>query len=150
MVGASDSDFLRVHPILNVLGAQVVHVGEVGAGQIAKAANQIIVGLTIGAVAEAFALARHGGADLDKVRQALQGGFASSQILEVHGQRMIESEYEPGGKSSTQRKDLHQALCFAKSLGIQLPATELCLKRYDELIENGGGSLDHSALFTLY
>ena len=150
MVGASKHDFRRVRGILEVLGRRITHVGDVGNGQIAKAANQIIVGLTIGAVAEAFAFARRGGADLDKVRQALSDGFASSRILEVHGKRMISGNYEPGGKSVTQQKDLYQALEFAQHLGIRLPATEQCLNRYDELIEKGGGALDHSALFTLY
>ena len=150
MVGASESDMQRVKPILDVLGKQVVHVGDVGSGQIAKAANQIIVGLTIGAVAEAFALARDGGADLDKVWQALSGGFADSRILQLHGRRMIEQNFVPGGTARTQHKDLSQALTFANSNSTNLPSTELCRNLYEKLICQGDGQMDHSALFRLY
>ena len=150
MVGASESDMQCVKPILDVLGKKVVHVGDVGSGQIAKAANQIIVGLTIGAVAEAFALARDGGADLDKVWQALSGGFADSRILQVHGRRMIEQNFVPGGTAHTQHKDLSQALTFADSNATNLPSTELCRNLYEKLIRQGDGQMDHSALFRLY
>ena len=150
MVGASESDMQRVKPILDVLGKQVVHVGDVGSGQIAKAANQIIVGLTIGAVAEAFALARDGGADLDKVWQALSGGFADSRILQLHGRRMIEQNFVPGGTARTQHKDLSQALTFADSNATNLPSTELCRDLYEKLIRQGDGQMDHSALFRIY
>ena len=150
MVGASESDMQRVKPILDVLGKQVVHVGDVGSGQIAKAANQIIVGLTIGAVAEAFALARDGGADLDKVWQALSGGFADSRILQLHGRRMIEQNFVPGGTARTQHKDLSQALAFANSNATNLPSTELCCDLYEKLICQGDGQMDHSALYRLY
>ena len=150
MVGASESDMQRVKPILDVLGKQVVHVGDVGSGQIAKAANQIIVGLTIGAVAEAFALARDGGADLDKVWQALSGGFADSRILQLHGRRMIEQNFVPGGTARTQHKDLSQALTFADSNATNLPSTELCRDLYEKLIRQGHGQMDHSALFRIY
>ena len=150
MVGASESDMQRVKPILDVLGKQVVHVGNVGSGQIAKAANQIIVGLTIGAVAEAFALARDGGADLDKVWQALSGGFADSRILQLHGRRMIEQNFVPGGTALTQHKDLSQALTFADSNATNLPSTELCRDLYEKLIRQGDGQMDHSALFRIY
>ena len=150
MVGASESDMERVKPVLNALGKQVTHIGEVGCGQIAKAANQIIVGLTIGAVSEAFALAQHGGANLDQVWQALGGGFAGSRILEVHGRRMIEDNFRPGGAATTQKKDLKQALDFASAIGIDLPSTQLCHDLYDELVRRGEGGLDHSALFRLY
>ncbi len=150
MVGASESDMERVKPVLNALGKQVTHIGEVGCGQIAKAANQIIVGLTIGAVSEAFALAQHGGANLDQVWKALSGGFAGSRILEVHGRRMIEDNFRPGGAATTQKKDLNQALDFASTIGIDLPSTRLCHDLYDKLVQRGEGGLDHSALFRLY
>lgn len=150
MVGGSEHDLLRAEPILRVLGNRIVHIGDVGCGQIAKAANQIIVGLTIGAVAEAFALAKSGGADLDKVWQALSGGFAGSKILEVHGRRMIDNEFAPGGTAITQKKDLSQALKFASVVGADLPSTSLCHDLYDKLIQQGDGNLDHSALFRLY
>ncbi len=147
MAGGSDAAVGRAMPIFEALGKNITHVGDVGAGQVAKAANQIIVGLTIGAVAEALTLAKRSGVDAAKVRAALQGGFAASRILEVHGERMINGTFEPGGKAVTQRKDLFQALELAKSLGLELPATALNMALYDRLIENGGGELDHSALF---
>ncbi len=146
MVGTNEDTFARVEPIFKTLGKNITHVGEVGAGQVAKAANQIIVGLTIGAVAEALALAKRAGVDPGKVRQALAGGFAASRILEVHGLRMVDQTFDPGGKATTQRKDLAQALELAQELGMELPATALNRDLYDKLIEMGGGELDHSAL----
>ncbi|MCH6583436.1 MAG: NAD(P)-dependent oxidoreductase [Proteobacteria bacterium] len=146
MVGASEDAFARAKPIFKVLAKNITHVGEVGAGQVAKAANQIIVGVTIGAVAEALALAKRAGVDPAKVRQALAGGFAASRILEVHGLRMVDQTFDPGGKATTQRKDLVQALELAQQLGMELPATALNRDLYDKLIEMGGGELDHSAL----
>ena len=116
------------------------------AEQFAKAANQVIVGLNIGAVAEALTLAKKAGADPARVRQALAGGFADSRILEIHGQRMVDGTFDPGGKCTTQRKDLSQALELAQELGLELPATALNMALYDKVIEAGHGSLDHSAL----
>lgn len=147
MVGGLDAAVERAMPLFRVLGKNITRVGDVGAGQVAKAANQVIVGLTIGAVAEALTLAKRSGVDPAKVREALQGGFAASRILEVHGERMVKSTFEPGGKVVTQRKDLSQALELAKSFGLELPATSLNMALYDRLIEAGGGELDHSALF---
>ena len=132
------------------MGKRLTHVGGVGAGQVAKAANQVIVGLTIGAVAEALALAKSAGVDPAKVREALVGGFASSRILELHGQRMIDGNFAPGGRSTTQRKDLKQALDLAGQCELDMPATRLTLELYDRLIAEGGADLDHSALFKLY
>lgn len=146
MAGGSDAAMDKAMPVFRVLGENITHVGDVGAGQVAKAANQIIVGLTIGAVAEALTLARRSGVDPAKVRAALQGGFAASRILEVHGERMITGSFEPGGKAVTQRKDLFQALALAKRAGLELPATALNMALYDRLIAEGGGELDHSAL----
>jgi 2-hydroxy-3-oxopropionate reductase len=113
---------------------------------VTKAANQISVGLNIGAVAEALTLAKRAGANLNRVREALMGGFAASRILEVHGQRMIDESFEPGGKITTQHKDLSQALDLATAYDQQLPATQLNRALYQELIDQGHGSLDHSAL----
>jgi 2-hydroxy-3-oxopropionate reductase len=146
MAGGSDAAMAQAMPIFEVLGKRTTHVGGVGTGQVAKAANQVIVGLNIGAVAEALTLARNAGADPAKVREALQGGFADSRILEVHGQRMISGDFRPGGKCVTQRKDLFQALELAGELGFELPATRLCMKLYDKVITAGHGELDHSAL----
>ena len=146
MAGGTDAAFKRAHPILNILGSRITHIGGAGTGQVAKAANQVIVGLNIGAVAEALTLAKHAGADPAKVRDALAGGFADSRILEVHGQRMIDDTFEPGARATVQRKDMDQALELAAEFGIQLPATSLSRDLYDWLIENGGAELDHAAL----
>lgn len=146
MAGGLDIAMARAMPLFEVLGKNITHVGGVGAGQVAKAANQVIVGLTIGAVAEALTLAKRSGVDPARVRKALQGGFAASRILEVHGERMVKGTFEPGGKAVIQRKDLSQALDLAHSVGLELPATALNMSLYDRLIESGGGALDHSAL----
>ena len=150
MAGGSESAIAKAKPIFDVLGTSFVHIGEVGTGQIAKAANQMIVGLTIGAVAEAMTLVQKAGADLGKVREALMGGFASSRILELHGQRMIDESFQPGGKINTQYKDMSQALDLATEYDQLLPATKLNRQLYQNLIDNGYGELDHSALFLAY
>ncbi len=149
MAGGEDAAIERARPVLEILGARLTHVGPVGTGQVAKAANQVIVGLNIGAVAEALMLAAHAGADPARVRQALAGGFADSRILEVHGQRMIDKTFVPGGKVVTQRKDLVQALELAAELGIEMPATRLNKDLYERMIEAGDGGLDHSALIKI-
>jgi 3-hydroxyisobutyrate dehydrogenase-like beta-hydroxyacid dehydrogenase len=149
MAGGSEEGFNRALPILQVLGERITHVGTSGAGQVAKAANQVIVGLNIGAAAEALALAKAAGVDPGRVRQALQGGFADSRILEVHGKRMVDGDYSLGARCTTQRKDMHQAIELAATLGLDMPATSLSRDLYDKLIEDGGADLDHSALFTL-
>jgi len=146
MAGGEEQAIERARPVLEILGSRFTHIGPVGTGQVAKAANQVIVGLNIGAVAEALMLAAHAGADPARVREALAGGFADSRVLEVHGQRMIERVFSPGGKVVTQRKDLVQALDLADELGIEMPATSLNKSLYERLIEAGDGGLDHSAL----
>jgi 3-hydroxyisobutyrate dehydrogenase-like beta-hydroxyacid dehydrogenase len=150
MAGGSTAAIERARPLFDVLGKAFTHVGEVGAGQVAKAANQVIVGLGIGAVAEALALAESAGVDPTKVRQALMGGFAASRILEVHGQRMIDHDFTPGAKATTQHKDLGQALDLARSHGLSLPATRLTMELFQTLIDQGDGALDHSALIKLF
>ena len=150
MAGGSEAAVKRAWPLFDILGKSTIHVGDVGAGQVAKAANQVIVGLNIGALAEALALAECAGVDPSKVRQALLGGFAASRILEVHGQRMIDNSFAPGGKVTTQHKDLTQALDLAASLGLSLPATHLNMTLYQRLIDKGEGGLDHSALIRLF
>ena len=150
MAGGEDAAIERARPLFEVLGKHLTHVGGVGAGQVAKAANQIIVGLNIGAVAEALALAECAGVDKAKVREALLGGFAASRVLEVHGRRMIEENFTPGAKVATQHKDLRQAMELGASYDLSLPATRLNMDLYRILIEQGEGALDHSALFKLY
>lgn len=149
MAGGSEAAVARALPLLAALGSSVTHIGDVGAGQVAKAANQIIVGLNIGAVAEALALARSAGVDPAKVRQALLGGFAGSRILEVHGQRMLDGAFRPGARVTTQYKDMRQACELGELLGQPLPATELSKTLFQRLIEQGDGDLDHSALIRL-
>lgn len=150
MVGGTEQAFQRALPIFEALGRNITHVGAAGAGQVAKLANQLIVGVTIGAVAEALALAKHAGLDMSKVRQALMGGFAQSRILEVHGQRMVEGVFRPGARATTQRKDISQGADLARSLELALPFLELAGARYDQLIAQGHGAIDHSGLFKLY
>ncbi|MBO6521894.1 MAG: NAD(P)-dependent oxidoreductase [Rhodospirillales bacterium] len=146
MAGGSKSAFEKARPVLDVLGQKITHVGDVGAGQVAKAANQVIVGLNIGAVAEALTLAKHAGVDPARVKEALGGGFADSRVLEVHGQRMVDDVFTPGARATVQRKDMDQALELAAELGIELPATALSRDLYDKLIAAGGGDLDHAGL----
>ena len=149
MAGGSDAALARARPVLERLGTRITHVGEVGAGQVAKAANQIIVALTIGAVAEALTLAKRAGVDPARVREAIRGGFAESRILEVHGEKMVTGAFEPGGRVRIKRKDVDQALALARSLGLELPASALSLALWDEMIARGWGDLDHSALIKL-
>ncbi len=146
MAGGSLSAIDCAKPLFDVLGSKLTHVGEVGAGQIAKAANQMIVGLNIGAVAEALTLAKKAGADPALVRQAIQGGFADSKVLDVHGQRMLDGQFEPGAHCTVQRKDMDQAVELAQSLGLELPATALNRDLYDRVIDAGHANLDHAAL----
>jgi len=147
MAGGSDAAFGMALPVLEVLGERITHVGGTGAGQVAKAANQVIVGLNIGAVAEALVLAKAAGVDPSKVREALKGGFADSRILEIHGKRMVDGDFSPRAKCTTQRKDMAQALDLAAGLQLKMPATELSRDLYDKLIDSGGSDLDHAALF---
>jgi 2-hydroxy-3-oxopropionate reductase len=145
MAGGEAQAFSRVKAILEVMG-RPVHVGPHGAGQLAKLANQIIVGVTIGAIAEALLLAQRGGADPAKVREALRGGFAESRILELHGQRMIERDFVTKGRSVTHLKDLDNALDAAEGLELNaVPYTALTADLFRGLLANAG-DLDHSGL----
>ncbi|GIK43076.1 MAG: NADPH nitroreductase [Chloroflexota bacterium] len=149
MVGGTVADFTRVRPFLEMLGSNVVRVGGPGAGHTAKLINQLIVGLTIEAVAEALTLAEKSGLDPQLLQQALQGGFADSKILQIHGSRMINRAYVPGGKVTTQLKDLRLAQELAHSTSLHLPHLESAIVRYQELVAQGDGELDHSALHKL-
>jgi len=150
MAGGGEAAFARAKPIFEALGKNVVHVGALGAGQVTKACNQIVVGVTIEAVAEALALAEASGVDPVKVRAALLGGFAQSKILEVHGQRMIDRAFAPGFKSKLHRKDMNIAANAGDERGLDLGAAKLVRERFDALIARGDGERDHSALRTLY
>lgn len=146
MVGGSEVAFARVQPLLALMGKNITHVGDVGAGQITKVANQIIVALNIAAVGEALVFASKAGADPAKVRQALMGGFASSRILEVHGERMIKRTFNPGFRLALHQKDLNLALQGAKSLGVALPNTANTAQLMQVCAAQGWDQMDHSAL----
>lgn len=150
MVGGDRAAYERARPVFDALGRTVVYVGESGAGQLAKACNQLIVGATIAAVAEALSLAREAGLDPAVVRDALAGGFAASRVLEVHGRRMIERDFEPGGRASLHAKDARIILDTAALLGLDLPVFAAVADAFDRLVAAGGGDLDHSALITLF
>lgn len=149
MAGATAEGFARAEPLFKVLGRNISRVGGIGAGQVAKAANQIIVGVTIAAVAEALALARRAGVDPLALRESLLGGFAASRVLDLHGRRMATGDLEPGARATTQRKDLAQALALAEDLDLDMPVTRLTRDLYDRLIAQGHGGLDHAALIKL-
>lgn len=146
MVGGEESVFNRVKPLFELLGKNITHVGGNGDGQTCKVANQIIVALNIEAVSEALLFASKAGADPVRVRQALMGGFASSRILEVHGERMINRTFKPGFKIALHQKDLNLALQSAKTLALNLPNTATCQELFNTCAANGGSELDHSAL----
>ncbi len=146
MAGGNAEIFARVEAVLRVMG-RPVHVGPHGSGQLAKLANQIIVGVTIGAVAEALLLAERGGADPAKVREALRGGFAESRVLELHGQRMVERDFVTKGRTVTHLKDLDNAIDASKRISMNaLPYTNITADLMRGLIESAG-DLDHSGLF---
>jgi 2-hydroxy-3-oxopropionate reductase len=150
MAGGNEEAVERARPIFDVLGKATTHIGPPGAGQIAKAANQVVVALTIQAVAEALVLARKAGADPARVRAALLGGFAQSRILDLHGQRMLDGAYDPGFKLRLHRKDLAIALQLAREEQVPLFATAQAAQLMDALLAQGAGDRDHSALATLY
>lgn len=146
MAGGEDASFKLAHPIFEILGRNITHMGPVGSGQVTKTANQVIVGITIGAVSEAIHLARQSGVDPERLRTALMGGFATSRVLELHGRRMADNNFKPGAKATTQHKDMSLAMDLAKSLDLRLPLTSHVKDLYQQLIAQGDGELDHSAL----
>ncbi|MDE0139581.1 MAG: 2-hydroxy-3-oxopropionate reductase [bacterium] len=150
MVGGPQEAFERVRPLFDVMGRTVTLVGGSGAGQLCKVANQMIVGINIAAVSEALVMASKAGLDPVPVREALLGGFASSRILEVHGQRMIDRAFEPGGRIELHQKDLGLALAEAEQLGVATPMTSVCRDLMDACASQGGAGWDHSALIRAY
>ena len=148
MVGGEKKIFEKTKNLLKSMGT-VTYVGKTGSGQVAKLANQAIVGITIGAVSEALILAEAAGADPKAVRNAIKNGFAGSPILEIHGKRILEKNFEPGGKCSTQLKDMNNIIETAKTYKIQLPLSEKIKKLYEIIVEEGKSNLDHSALYLL-
>ena len=147
MAGGEEDAFETARPVLSAMGRPTL-VGPPGTGQLAKLANQGIVATTIGIVAEAMLLMRSAGADMNRLREALRGGFADSVILQQHGKRMADGDFAPGGRSALQLKDLDNLLDEAASLGLTLPLSELQRTRYRRFVEDlDGGDLDHAGLF---
>jgi 2-hydroxy-3-oxopropionate reductase len=146
MVGGDEAVFAKVRPLLECMGKNITLVGGNGDGQTAKVANQIIVALNIEAVAEALLFAAKAGADPARVRQALMGGFASSRILEVHGERMIKRTFDPGFRIELHQKDLNLALSSARALGVSLPNTATAQELFNACAARGGKAWDHSAM----
>jgi len=146
MCGGSEAAFRRVQPLLELMGKNITLVGDIGAGQTTKVANQIIVALTIEAVGEALLFASKAGADPAKVRQALMGGFASSRILEIHGERMIKRTFDPGFRIELHQKDLSLALAGARALSLSLPNTATTQELFNAAAALGGKGWDHSGL----
>jgi 2-hydroxy-3-oxopropionate reductase len=146
MVGGSPSAFEKVKPLFELMGKNITLVGGNGDGQTTKVANQIVVALTIEAVGEALLFAAKAGADPAKVRSALMGGFASSRILEVHGERMLQRNFAPGFRIELHQKDLNLALQGARALQISLPNTATCQELFNACAARGGGAWDHSGM----
>ena len=146
MVGASEAAFAKVKPLFELMGKNITLVGDVGAGQICKVCNQIIVALNIEAVGEALLLASKAGVDPGKVRAALMGGFASSRVLEVHGERMVKRTFDPGFRIELHQKDLNLALSSARALKMSLPNTATAQELFSACQAQGGGKWDHSAM----
>lgn len=149
MVGGSQAAFDRALPIFEKMGKNIVRIGETGSGQVTKACNQVVVGMTIQGVMEALTLAKKSGVDVAKVRTALLGGFAQSRILDVHGQRFLENNFAPGFKIKLHKKDMNIALQAGKNLSVPLPGSTLVAEQMDALIRKGDGELDHSSLALL-
>lgn len=149
MAGGSKAAFEHVKPVLELMGRNITLVGSAGDGQTAKVANQIIVALTLEAVAEALVFASKAGADPMRVRRALMGGFASSRILEIHGERMIERNFEPGFRVELHQKDINLALQSARELQVSLPNTAGTQELFNACAAHGGAGLDHSAIVTM-
>ena len=149
MVGGKPEIFERVKPLFECMGKNIVHIGDHGAGQVAKACNQIVVGVTIEAVAEALTFARKSGVDVAKVREALMGGFAASRILDVHGKRMLENNYQPGFKTKLHQKDMNIVMQTAQELGLALPAAALVMQHMNALMGTGDAELDSAAVMKI-
>lgn len=149
MVGGKAAALDKVRPVLEAMGKTITHIGDSGAGQVAKACNQIAVGVGVAAVAEVMKLAKACGVDPAPVREALLGGFAQSRVLDIHGQRMIDDNYVPGFKAHLHLKDMGIVLDTAQQLGIRLPEAERVAGLIGQLVEQGEGELDSSAIARL-
>lgn len=150
MVGGEKAAFDRALPVLQAMGKNIVHIGDAGAGQVTKACNQIVVALTVQAVAEALTLAKKSGVDAAKVRDALLGGYAQSRVLEVHGKRILEDSFQPGFKLNLHRKDMNIVLQTGREIGVPLLGSAQVAVLMDALIAQGYGELDNAAIALLY
>ncbi len=146
MAGGKAETFARVKPLFELMGKNIVHVGDNGAGQVTKACNQIVVAVTIEAVSEALVFARKNGVDPAKVRDALMGGFAGSKILEIHGKRMLDHDFKPGFKVKLHQKDVRIVLDNADKLGLALPGAALVAQHLNALMGTGDAELDSAAI----
>ncbi len=149
MVGGDAEALEQIRPVLSAMGKTILHLGDSGAGQVAKACNQLVIAVTIEAVAEAMVLASKAGVDPAKVRAALLGGYANSRVLEGHGERFLARDFTPGFRTRLQYKDLNIALDTGRAYGAPLPAGALVHQLYAAMMARGDGDLDHSALITL-
>lgn len=149
MAGGTEQAFARVLPVFQAMGKNIVHVGEMGAGQVTKACNQIVTGMGVLAIAEAFTLAKRSGVDVAKVREALMGGSAGSKILENHGQRMLDRNFKPGFKSWMHQKDMNIVLQSAHQLGVMLPGTAVAAQMFNAMQGSGLAEEDSIAVLKL-
>ena len=149
MVGGSEADFERAKPLFDLMGKTVTHVGPTGAGQVTKAANQIVVALTIEAVSEALVLGSKGGVSPEKILDVLGGGLAGNKVMEVKREKFLSHTFDPGGKVAYHRKDLGIALAAGREYGVALPVTAVVDQMFGALMAKGMGGWDHSSLLTL-
>ena len=146
LIGADEASLPGAMPVFDVLGENITHIGDIGAGQVTKTANQAIVGMTLAAVAEGLTLAARAGVDPGKVRTALLGGFAESRVLDLHGGRMVDRAFEPGGRASVHHKDILQALELAEQVDLDLVSTKTNLKLWQKMLDRGWQDLDQAGI----
>ena len=149
MVGGTEAAYARATPLFEAMGSTIVHVGPAGAGQVAKACNQLVIASAVEAVGEAFVLAAKAGVDPAKVREALLGGFASSKVLDLHGQRMLDGAFDPGFRSALMAKDGRIVVAAADGVGAPIPGFRAVAERLEAMLPAGRGDLDYAALVTL-
>jgi 2-hydroxy-3-oxopropionate reductase len=149
MVGGEEADFHRAKPLFEAMGKTITHVGPVGAGQVTKAANQVVVALTIEAVCEALVLGSAGGVAPEKILDVLSGGLAGNKVMEVKREKFLSHRFDPGFRSELHHKDLGIALAAGREYGVVLPVTAVVYQMFEALIARGRGGWDHSALLTL-
>ena len=150
MVGGRQDVFDACLPLLQTMGKSIVRVGDLGAGQVTKACNQVVIAATLAGIAEALVMGAKAGVDPSLIRQALMGGYAGSRLMEVHGERMIKHAFDPGFFVRLHNKDLHIVIEMARSLAVSVPVTALAAQHFNALIADGDGELDNSAMLKVY